>query len=224
MKYKVSILIAISLFALSSVVGWATPDIIAHLLEEDIAALVELSGFLASLPPVVTAIFIFIKNSLSLLLSFLLSPILCLIPLLALTTNGWLLGWISAKVIEEESLGFLLAGLLPHGVIELPAFFIGEAAALSFGAMAIVLVIKKESRSTLISTIKQGAGHVLLTVALFFIVGPFHTIIIVALLKKQTRDPLMMNLNRNLKYLTIALALLVPAALIEAFITPLFMK
>jgi len=224
MKYKIWLFIAISIFVISAGFGWFKPDIIAHLLEEDIAALVELSGFLASLPPVVIAIFIFIKNSLSLLLSFLLSPILCLVPLLALTANGWLLGWISAKVIEEESLSFLLAGLLPHGVLELPAFIIGEAAALSFGAMAIVLVIKRESRSTLMSTIKQDVRHLLLALALLFVIGPFYAIIILSLLQKQTRDLLMMNLNRNLRYLIIALALLVPAALIEAFITPLLMK
>lgn len=224
MKYKIWLFIAILIFVISAGFGWFKPDIIAHLLEEDIAALVELSGFLASLPPVVIAIFIFIKNSLSLLLSFLLSPILCLVPLLALTANGWLLGWISAKVIEEESLSFLLAGLLPHGVLELPAFIIGEAAALSFGAMAIVLVIKRESRSTLMSTIKQDVRHLLLALALLFVIGPFYAIIILSLLKKQTRDLLMMNLNRNLRYLIIALALLVPAALIEAFITPLLMK
>lgn len=224
MKYKIWLFIAILLFVISAGFGWFKPDIIAHLLEEDIAALVELSGFLASLPPVIIAIFIFIKNSLSLLLSFLLSPTLCLVPLLALTANGWLLGWISAKVIEEESLSFLLAGLLPHGVLELPAFIIGEAAALSFGAMAIVLVIKRESRSTLMSTIKQDVRHLLLALALLFVIGPFYAIIILSLLQKQTRDLLMMNLNRNLRYLIIALGLLVPAALIEAFITPLLMK
>lgn len=183
MNYKVWLFIAILLFAISSVVGWAMPDSIAGLLAEDIAALEELAGMLASLPPALIAVIIFLKNSLSLVVSFLLSPILCLTPLLALMVNGWLLGWISATVIEKESLGVLLAGLLPHGVIELPAFFIGEAAALSFGSLVIVSLFKKETRSLLWPHLKQ-----------------------------------------NLRYLTIALGLLIPAALIEAFITPLFLK
>ena len=147
MRYKVWILIAVTLFAVSSVVGWVTPASIAHLLAEDITALQELGGMLASLPPAVTALIIFLKNSLSLLTSFVLSPILCLIPVVALTANGWLLGWISATVIEKESLGVLLSGLLPHGVIELPAFIIGEAAALSFGSLVMVSIFKKESRN-----------------------------------------------------------------------------
>ena len=233
MNYKVWLFIAILLFAISSVVGWAIPDSIAGLLAEDIATLEELAGMLASLPPALIAVIIFFKNSLSLVVSFLLSPILCLTPLLALMVNGWLLGWISATVIEKESLGVLLAGLLPHGVIELPAFFIGEAAALSFGATVtiifpIILVLKKETRTILLSTVKQDIGHILLTLALFFTVGIFFTIIIVALFQKQTRDlfiaNLIVNLKQNLRYLAIALGLLIPAALIEAFITPLFLK
>lgn len=183
MKYKTWLFIAIIIFVISIVVGLATPDSISRLMAEDIAALEELAGMLASLPPALIAVIIFLKNSLSLLVSFFLSPILCLTPLLALTINGWLVGWISAIVIEKESLGVLLAGLLPHGVIEIPAFIIGEAAALSFGSLVIVSLFKKETRSLLWPRFKQ-----------------------------------------NLRYLAIALALLVPAALIEAFITPLFMK
>ena len=146
-----------------------------------------------------------------------------LIPILTLTVNGWLLAFVSVIVSQEKSIGFVLAGLLPHGIFELPALILGGAAALSFGAMAIILVLKKESRSVLVSTIKKDVGHVLLAVTLLFIVGIFHTIIIVALMEKQTRDLLMVNLRQNLRYLMIALALLLPAAIIETYVTPLLL-
>ncbi|MBU2608669.1 MAG: stage II sporulation protein M [Chloroflexi bacterium] len=183
MKYRDWLFIAIALFVISIIVGWSIPNDISGLLGEDIAQLAQLSNFLLSLPPIVTALLIFLKNSLSLLISFALSPLLCLIPILALAFNGALLGSISAAIIERESVGLLLAGILPHGVIELPAFIIGEAAALSFGSLAIV-----------------------------------------SLFKKDARDSLWPHLKQNLKYLTIALALLLPAAFIEAFITPLLLK
>ncbi|GAI98594.1 unnamed protein product, partial [marine sediment metagenome] len=86
------------------------------------------------------------------------------------------LAFISAAVIQEESLGFVLAGLLPHGIFELPAFILGEAAALSFGAMAILALFKKERRNLLLPSLKQ-----------------------------------------NLRYLMVALVLLVPAAIIEIY-------
>ncbi|MFC2122550.1 stage II sporulation protein M [Bacteroidota bacterium] len=183
MKYRVWLITAASLFVISIIVGWSIPDDISGLLGEDIAQLTQLSNFLLSLPPIVTALLIFLKNSLSLVLSFAFSPLLCLMPLLALLSNGALLGWVSARVIERESIGLLLAGILPHGVIELPAFIIGEAAALSFGSLVIVSLFKAEARGMLWPHLKQ-----------------------------------------NLKYLTIALALLIPAAFIEAFLTPLLIK
>ncbi|HEY51621.1 MAG TPA: stage II sporulation protein M, partial [Dehalococcoidia bacterium] len=73
------------------------------------------------------------------------------------------------------------AGLLPHGVLELPALIIGEAAALSFGAMVII-----------------------------------------ALISRRRRSQLAPNLKQNVKYMALAFALLLPAAIIETYITPLF--
>ncbi len=222
MSYKGWIIVAILLFGVGIALGLVSPAGIADLLSEDLRALEELGSMLAPFS-ITTAMFIFTKNTLAIAMSFFLSPILCLAPILTLTVNGWLLAFVSSAVVSEKSIGFLLTALLPHGVIELPALIIGEAAALSFGAMAIILILKKESRTVLVSTVTKNAGHVLLTIALFFIVGIFHTIITVALLEKQTRDPLMLNLKQNLRYLVVALILLVPAAIIETYFTPLLL-
>jgi stage II sporulation protein M len=73
--------------------------------------------------------------------------------------------------------------LLPHGVFEIPAIIIGEAAALSFGAMVIM-----------------------------------------ALFSPKRRSQLLPNLKQNLKYLLLAFILLVPAAIIETFVTPLLLQ
>jgi len=179
MNYRRWIIIAILLFGIGIVFGLATPDSIANLFSKELTALEEFSGMLAPFK-VSTVIFIFIKNALALLVSFAFSPIFCLVPILTLSVNGWLLALVSSMIVEEKSLGFVLAGLLPHGIIELPALVIGEAAALSFGAMAIVALFRKEKGNLLPASLKQ-----------------------------------------NLKYLSIALALLLPAAIIETYITPL---
>ena len=181
MSYKKWIFIAVGLFAIGMAFGLAMPTNIAGLLTEDLAAIEALASILSPFQ-VTTAIIIFLKNVSALLVSFLLSPLLCLVPILALTVNGWLLSFVSVIVVQEESLGLLLAGLLPHGIFELPALIIGEAAALSFGTMTIVALIAKNRRSQLLP-----------------------------------------NLKRNLRYLVIAFALLLPAAIIETYITPLFL-
>ena len=219
MNYRWWILVAILLFGIGIAFGLATPASISSLLSNELTALEELGGILAPFK-VSTVIFIFIKNALALLFSFALSPIFCLVPILTLSVNGWLLALVSSMIVEEKSLGFVLAGLLPHGIIELPAFFIGEAAALSFGAMVMILIIR-HGWPLLTSFIRKGGVRILLILVLFTIVGIFPTIIILALLNEQTRLIIMDNLKQNLRYLWIALALLLPAAIIETYITPL---
>ena len=181
MSYKKWILIAVCLFGIGMAFGLATPVGIADLLAEDLAALEELGTILGPFK-VSTAAFIFVKNVSVLLFSFIFSPILCLLPILALTVNGWILSFVSAAVVQEESLGLLLTVLLPHGIFELPAIIIGEAAALSFGTMAIIALISKEKRNQLLPNLKQ-----------------------------------------KLRYLMVACVLLLPAAIIETYISPLFL-
>ena len=183
MGYKRWMLVAIALFGVGLALGLVVPVGSVSLLSEDIVALGELGGFLFSLPPALTAAAIFFKNVLALLFSFALSPIFCLAPIAALILNGWVLTMVSTMIIQEESPGFVLAGLLPHGIIELPAFILGEAAALSFGFMVMLAMVKKREKSQLLPSLKQ-----------------------------------------NSKYLAIAVALLVPAAIIETFVTPLFLQ
>jgi len=167
MSYKWWSFIAIFLFGIGLAVGLATPTGIADLMSEDIAALEELSRILLPFS-FLTVIFIFIKNVSALVISFVLSPILCLAPILSLTVNGWLLAFISSAVVQEESLGFVLAALLPHGIFELPALIIGQAAALSFGTMAILALLKKGKRNLLLPNLKQNLRYLLVALALLF--------------------------------------------------------
>ena len=186
MHYKLWILIAVGLFVIGIGAGLAIsatmPANITGLLSEELSTLEKLGTIFGPFQAT-TAIFIFLKNASALLFSFIFSPILCLLPIIALAFNGLIISFISVIVAQEESLGFLLAGILPHGIFEIPALIIGEAAALSFGAMAIV-----------------------------------------ALIFPKRRRRLLPNLKQNLRYLVLAFILLVPAAIIETFVTPLFLQ
>lgn len=182
MKYRYWILTAIALFGMGVVLGLITPVDSVLFPSEDLAAMSEFGELLQTFPAPLMAMFIFFKNSLALLVSFALSPIFCLVPIAALIVNGWLLSFVSSLVVKEESLGFVLAALIPHGIVEFPAFIIGEAAALSFGAVLILAMFRGGNRGQILSSLK-----------------------------------------RNLRYLVMAFALLVPAAIIEAFVTPLLL-
>ena len=229
MSYKWWLLIAICLFGVGAGMGFgpafgvSLSATISDLLQQNLDAIKELSAAVVPFK-VSTAVFIFFKNTSALFLSFIFSPFFCLLPVLALVLNGALLSLVSALVLQEKSLGFLLAGLLPHGIFELPALIMGGAAALSFGAMVMMLLVRKESRSVLMSIARQSSWHVLLTLALLLITGVFPAIIILAFLREQTRAILLLNLKQNLRYLGVACILLVPAAVIETYVTPLFLQ
>lgn len=183
MKYKRWLILSALLFAFGLVMGLNTPALSQELLAEDIVALEELAGWLSSLPQSSILAVILVKNITALLISFVFTPFLLLMPVLALVINGWLLGFVSAGVIQQESAGFLLAAILPHGIIEIPALIIGEAVALSFG-----------------------------------------TAVMLSLFSKQRRSHLMPTIRKHLKLLALAIILLIPAAIIETYVTPLFIK
>ena len=181
MSYRWWLFITIFLFGFGLALGLATPAGTISPLSEEVAALEEFAGLLASLPQSSIVLLILAKNVMAILLSFALSPVFNLVPVIALIMNGWLIGLVSTLVLREQSLGYLLSGLVPHGIFELPALIMGEAAALSFGTAVFL--------------------------ALF----------------KGRRENLLPNLKRNLKYLAIALGLFIPAAIIETYVTPLFL-
>ena len=183
MSYKRWLFIAVVLFGIGLVLGLATTAGITDLLAEDVADLEELAELLSPLPQAAFFVFVLVKNVSAVLISFALSPIFCLAPVMALIFNGGILGLVSVLVVQEKSVGYLLAGLLPHGIFELPAFIIGEAAALSFG-----------------------------------------TAVVLALFKKERRKLLLPNFRQNLRYLAVALILFLPAAIIETYVTPLFLN
>ncbi len=175
--YRGWLLLATAILLISTIVGLFIPINLERLIPFD-----QVVGSLGELHPAVLFIIILLNNLRSLVLSFFLSPLLLLGPLLTLGLNGLIIGNISSLVVEQQSLGFLVIGLLPHGIFEIPSLIIAEAAALSFGFVVIRSIFNRDLRPQVFPS---------------FIA--------------------------NLKYLAIALALLVPAALIETFVTPVLL-
>jgi len=176
-SYKKWLIIATSLFGIGFLSGLFAPASMVNLFSEELTALEELAGFLAPLPQPIVFVVIFITNVSTLLTSFIFSPILCLWPIVVLTLNGWLIAFVSAIIVQEKSLGFLLAGLLPHGIFELPALIIAEAAAFSFGTAVMLALFKKERRSLLLPNLKRNSIYLLIAFALLLLAAIIETFI-----------------------------------------------
>jgi stage II sporulation protein M len=173
MSYKLWVFIAIFLFVAGLVIGLVMPPNISGLLSGDVTAFEEFSGTISSLPTPEVFILIFVRNVFVVAISIVLSPVFCLVPLMALVFNGWIIGLISIPVVQQKSIGFLLAGILPHGIFELPAFIIGEAIALSFGAAAMLSVFKEDKKGLLLANLRQNAKYLVAAVILFFVAALF---------------------------------------------------
>ena len=143
MSYKKWIIVAALLFTGGMLLGLMAP---AGAVTDDTAGLGEIADFLESLSPSSLFLVILINNVFSLVISFATSPVFLIMPILALTVNGWLLAAVGAEIVRVESLSFLLAGILPHGILEIPALIIAQAAAMSFGATVVTAVFKRERR------------------------------------------------------------------------------
>ena len=181
MSYKKWVIVAVFLFSVGLVLGLVPPRGLDDFIRANLGTLEDLASTIEPFT-LTTLVIIIAKNSMAFIFSFALSPLFCIVPVLTLVLNGSVISFVSAMVVEKESLGVLLLALLPHGVFELPAIIIGMAASLSFGAAAMQAVFNREKRTQLLPSLKQ-----------------------------------------NSKYLLLALALLVPAAIMETFVTPLFL-
>jgi stage II sporulation protein M len=171
--------IAAALLCGGLVLGLMLPGSVANDIEQNFQ---NLARSAASAQGLSLFFLIFINNALAVSASFLFSPVFLILPVVSILLNGALITVVSRLTLQDHSLGFLIAGILPHGIIEIPAYLIGQAAAICFGTTVIRSLFNPERRA--------AAGPVL---------------------------------RMSLRWLGLAIALLIPAALIEAFITPVIL-
>ena len=153
MHFSKALWIAVPLFFAGLVSGiLSPPDWL-----EGFNSLSEIADTFSTATPLALFLFILFNNALTLVFTFALSPILCLAPILSLFTNGWVIGLVAVTVYQQESLEFVLAGILPHGMIEIPALLISQASAIGFGSSLLLYVFQQSSRDRMVPRMKQNA-------------------------------------------------------------------
>ena len=182
MSYKRWVLVAITIFSIGLILGLVAPSGLTSLISEELTVLEEFGVNVAPFSFLTVAL-IFAKNAVAVLVSFALSPVFLLTPIMALALNGWLVSFVAASVAQEESVGYVLAGLLPHGVLEISALIMAQAAALSFGLMAMTAIFNKEKRPLLGPNFKKNFRYLLIALALLFPAAIIETYLTPLLLK-----------------------------------------
>jgi stage II sporulation protein M len=129
-------------FALTSVMGYwaagADPDLASQWRAE-----LDALKWILEQPPLIIMIIIFLKNLLASAMAMLLGLGLGLIPLLVVTSNGFLLGVVAYGAVQQSGLLFLAAGILPHGILELPAVLVSIAIGFRLGYL-LALTLARE--------------------------------------------------------------------------------
>ena len=113
-------------------------------------------GWIKDLNPIAIMLVIFLNNALKSLLSLVLGAGFGLIPVLFVGGNGLLLGLLVSLVLKQEGFLFVLAAILPHGIIELPMILISAGLGLRLGYFMYISLKgeKKDMRFELIESLR----------------------------------------------------------------------
>ena len=132
------------IFALTSVMGYwaagADPDLASQWRAE-----LDALRWILEQPPLIIMIIIFLKNLLASAMAMLLGLGLGIIPLLVATSNGFLLGVVAHGAVQQCGPLFLAAGILPHGILELPAVLVSIAIGFRLGYLLALILAREKA-------------------------------------------------------------------------------
>ena len=88
---------------------------------------------------------IFLNNSKAAGMLVFLGFIFAVLPIFSIFMNGMIIGIFSEYVIRTEGFSFLLVGLLPHGIIEIPLILLSAGIGFKMGVGTLQVIFKKKS-------------------------------------------------------------------------------
>lgn len=139
------ILIMTMIFIISVIAGLVASLKDLGLSENYLDMLKESFGWIKDLHPIGIVLVIFLNNALKSLLSIVLGVGLGIIPVIFIGGNGLLLGIVANQVSSEKGALFVLAAILPHGIMEIPMVLISSGLGLRLGYIMYSSIIGKET-------------------------------------------------------------------------------
>jgi len=126
----------------AGVVAGGTNDGFASFLNGQLAGLESMSSTIdqSSNPTLAMFIIIFLNNAIKSIFIIYLGVFFGLIPIFFLAVNGMVIGYLLHNMAEVHGGAYtfeiIIKGLLPHGIIEIPAIVIASAYGIRFGVLA----------------------------------------------------------------------------------------
>lgn len=139
------ILIMTGVFIISVIAGLLASLKDLGLSENYLDMLKESFGWIKDLHPIGIMFVIFLNNAVKSLFAILLGAGFGIIPVIFVGGNGILLGLVANQVSREQGVLFVLAAILPHGIIEIPMILISSGLGLRLGYLMYSYIMGKET-------------------------------------------------------------------------------
>lgn len=138
------ILFASVIFAAAVLFGYSIAQDFPEEIEQILEEIKKELGPLGDATSFELFLIIFEQNVFALLLAIISGIFFGIIPCLSVFTNGLVLGIIAFEVLREFSWEILLAGILPHGIIEIPVLIVSAAIGMKLGISVLERVFKRK--------------------------------------------------------------------------------
>lgn len=133
-------------------------------------------GWIKTLSPISIMLVIFLNNAVKSLFAIVLGAGFGIIPIIFVGGNGIILGLIANEVSKQQGIIFVLAALLPHGIIEIPMILISAGLGLRLGYFMYISLRgeKKDMRAELTGSLRI---YVRLIMPLLFVSAMIETFV-----------------------------------------------
>lgn len=132
-ELKPYILLSTLVFTLSIVGGYVAYGLYPEYAMQSVSGLEEIVQMLEGLSALEIMLVIFINNTIAMFIAILFGIALGIVPLLVLILNGFIVGTIVRMLLAETGLAFIIAGLVPHGIIEIPLLLLSTSIGMRIG-------------------------------------------------------------------------------------------
>lgn len=158
--YKKMMALSLILFTAGIVIGTLNADFITELITPQLQGLQEYSRELSESanPQWSFFVFIFLNNAVKSIVIIFAGALFGLLPIFFLMMNGMVIGFLltTAASQGENMFDLIVLGLLPHGIIEIPAILIASGFGLQFGYMVLKGLGELGARDESERTVKWG--------------------------------------------------------------------
>ncbi|HTY91745.1 MAG TPA: stage II sporulation protein M [Methanocella sp.] len=144
--------IVVVLFLVSTAAGYALPGTAPYMAQSLLSGLQDKASQLTGQPPLIMVLGIFANNTAGALVDMIFGLAAGVFPLFFIVSNGMVIGIVLEMMVAKLGAGMgvlvFIAGILPHGIFELPAIILATAIGLKLGFHAIQSLLKMQDLVT----------------------------------------------------------------------------